>query len=519
MLQVAGNQLGIDVGDLGPLARAERRLIRAHDQLATSPILGTDIDYSLFTPRGHYTRTKALTRYFLGMSVLGQMAFALPGALQNDGSLAGTSGLRLGTLAARTLVGDGKLEGLWRDIYEPTAFLVGLSDDYTPFELAAAAESTSPGVMAAPGPLADDATIEQMGAALKAVRPVKIDTERPAVRLMGTRFVVDSWVMDQLLAPNVGTRERPRLLPSPLDLAAAFGSDFAYAIQQAAGETTYAHYDSQMAAVRAAIASRPDEAWGSTVYDAWLAAIEPMWLPHGTAFPDFMRTKAWKAKDHQSGFGSYTELKHDTILYTKQAVGEMGGAGPARIPRHWVEPDPVPFARLQAMADLERQGLSSRGLLSKSLDRLLSDYSDFAGFLARIASDELAGKSISKDDNQRLEAVGGTLEDFWWRTSDGPKYAMPSADEMSAVVADIASGRDQATNTIKVVETGTGYVDLILALVPDDQGRFQVAEGGVYSYYEFLQPVSDRLTDEAWRSMLNSGKAPARPTWVAPTMR
>ena len=80
-----------------------------------------------------------------------------------------------------------------------------------------------------------------------------------------------------------------------------------------------------------------------------------MWLPHGAAFPDFMQTDAWAAKDQQTGFGSYAELKHDTILYTKQAVGEMGAAGPPPPPsRNWVEPDPVPFARLSAMADADR---------------------------------------------------------------------------------------------------------------------------------------------------------------------
>jgi hypothetical protein len=519
LLQVAGRQLGLKVGALDDIGRAELALIQAHDQLTRSPLLGTDIDYSLYTPRGHYTRTKALRRYFLGMSVLGQTAFALPGALQNDGSRADDSGLRLAALAARTLVGQEQLEELWRDIYEPTAFLVGLSDDYTPFELATAVEAAQPGAMADPTPLAEDTTIESIAAALSAARPVRIDSERPAVRLMGTRFVVDSFVLDQLLSPNVGTQLEPRLLPSPLDLAAAFGSDFAYAIQRDAGETAYAHYDDQMAALRAAIAARPDEAWGSTVYDAWLAAIEPMWLPHGAAFPDFMRTDAWTAKDHQSGFGSYAELKHDTILYTKQAVGEMGGAGPDKTPRNWVEPDPVPFARIQAMAELERQGLKARGLLNKRLDTMLADVADLAGFAARVAGDELAGRAISKADNTRLLFIGGELEDLWWRTSDAPEGSLPSPDDTSAIVADIASGRDRATDTITVVEVATGYVDVLLVLVPDDKGRFHVARGGVYSYYEFLQPVSDRLSDEAWRSMLASGETPPRPDWIRPTMR
>ena len=182
-------------------------------------------------------------------------------------------------------------------------------------------------------------------------------------------------------------------------------------------------------------------------------------------------------------------------------------------------PTRCPSQRLQAMADLERSGLSSRGLLPKGLDRLLADFSDLAGFMARVAGDELAGKHITAADNQRLEIIGGTLEDFWWRTSDGPRFAMPSTDEMAAVVADIASGRDHTTGNISVLEVGTGYVDQILVLVPDDQGGFAVAEGGVYSYYEFTQPVSDRLTDEAWRSMLTSGEAPSRPAWIVPTMR
>ena len=88
---------------------------------------------------------------------------------------------------------------------------------------------------------------------------------------MGTRFVIDSWVLDQLIWPNVGTDADRRKWPSPLDLAAAFGSELAYGIQDAAGETEYANYPEQMDAMRAALEARPDAAWGGTVYDAWLA--------------------------------------------------------------------------------------------------------------------------------------------------------------------------------------------------------------------------------------------------------
>ena len=40
----------------GAARRAEKALIDAHGASTRSPILGSEIDYSLFTPRGHYTR-------------------------------------------------------------------------------------------------------------------------------------------------------------------------------------------------------------------------------------------------------------------------------------------------------------------------------------------------------------------------------------------------------------------------------------------------------------------------------
>lgn len=515
LLQVAAAELG-QSGRLGPLARQERQLVDAHAGRSVSPVLGIEIDYSLFTPRGHYTRTPELTRFFVAMSVLGQSAFYLPGALQSNDLRAGQEPLRMAVLAARTLVGDAEGETLWKAIYEPTAFLVGLADDYTPFELAAAVEATVPGGMADPSAFASDDTIAGLAASLTGTRAVQIDAERPSVRLMGTRFVIDSWVLDQLIYPNVGTAADRRLLPSPLDLAAAYGSDFAYRIQKKAGETHYLNYDQQLEQMRQALSGRAPEASAATVYDAWLSAIEPMWLPHGAAFPDFMRTRKWSAKDQQTGFGSYAELKHDTILFTKQPVGELGGAEPPALPRQWVEPDPVPFARLAALADLTRTGLDARGLLPASQRRLLRDLSTMCSMFSRIAANELAGKPISRKDNEQLAYIGGTLEGFYWKTGDQAGDLAPIVDKQAAIVADIARGT-AADGNDSVLEIGTGAIDRIFVLVPNDKGKFEVAVGGVYSYYEFTHPASDRLTDEAWRKMLKDGTAPARPTWEKQT--
>jgi hypothetical protein len=272
-----------------------------------------------------------------------------------------------------------------------------------------------------------------------------------------------------------------------------------------------------MAALRSAIAARPDEAWGQTVYEAWLAAVEPMWLPHGAAFPDFMRTDAWRSKDQQTGFGSYAELKHDTILYTKQAVGEMGDLQPELPPvRNWVEPDPVPFQRLSAMAGLTADGLAARDLLGKDMRKLLNDYIAMTDRLATIAADELAGGSITNKENEWLRAIGGVLESFWWRSGEKVDSAQPIRDDDAAIIADIMRGIDLDAGIDEVVEVGTGRIDRIFVLVPDDAGVFHVATGGVYSYYEFPWPTEDRLTDEQWWTMLRKGEEPDRPAWQAP---
>jgi hypothetical protein len=242
------------------------------------------------------------------------------------------------------------------------------------------------------------------------------------------------------------------------------------------------------------------------VYDAWLHALEPVFARHGDAFPAFMRGTAWAAKDLQTGLGSYAELKHDTILYAKQAFAEGAGEPPPSR-RNWVEPDPVAFARLVSATSLLRTGLAQRGLLSPQSGVLLDDTAELFGFFARVAGDELAGTPITEADNTRLTDVGGELSGLYWRSSDLQPGGWPLGDQDAAVVADIASSPKG------VLEVATGHFNRVYVLVPDDSGRFQVAAGGVYAYYEFTNPPGVRLNDTEWRAKLDAGTAPQRPAW------
>jgi len=499
-LEAVATVLGLEAGPVDDRALDEVDLVELHAGFATSPTLGVEVDYSLMTPRGHYTRSEDLTRYFRAMAMLGATPFSL-----NE-----PDALRRGLIVSATLTDNPGLMDAWQRIYDTTAFLVGSADDYTPAELMAAVETVS---ARQGGPaLGDDAFLVAVADELRATRPVLIDAERASVRVMGARFVLDSFLLDQLVDPQVWGR----LEPSVLDVAAAFGSDWALAQQEAAGvPAAYPEYADRLAGLRDLVAERAPADWGSTVYDAWLYAILPMWLPHGVAYPDYMQTETWAALAHQAGFGSYAELKHDTVLYAKQTFAEGDAPLPPAPPRHWVEPDPVPFERLAEAARLLRTGLADRDLLTTVTGDLLEGLVAMQDRFGRIARDELAGLPISDADNDWLAAIGTNFELLWLESGDveageaetGGFASEPDAKE--PVVVDIFS------NPTHALEIATGGFDTLYVLVPNDEGQFQVAVGATYAFYEFWVPRGERLTDEEWRAMLADGSNPERPEWLA----
>jgi hypothetical protein len=509
-LEAVATVLELDVGSIGDRAAAEVALVEAHTQLVASPTIGGDcplscVDYSLMTPRGHYTRTDDLQRFFKAMSMLGNTMFLVDNAHM----------LRVGALISRLIVTSPESVQDWATIYDPTAFLVGTADDYTPLEVAVAADAVIDAGLADPTALSSDATMLAIGQELLALRPVRIDPGLAALRTMGTRFVLDSWIYDQLTDPSVGNRTRP----TPIDLASVMGSGFSAGIQDEAGEpATYPDYEPRVVELRSSTEARTIEDWGWTVYDGWLYALEPMWgKQHPDAFPPFMRSNAWQAKSHNTGFASYAELKHDTILYGKQGIAEGDAPEPPPPPRHWVEPDPVAFGRLAALARMTRDGLIAGGLMmagdyntgdgnpwsDEEITRWASDYLiDILDRLERLAQDELDARPISADDNEWLSHIGSTFAWLVEAINRGEKEPTP-------IIADIFL--DAFAD--EVLEVGTGPLDTVHVLVPNDEGRFQVATGAVYSYYEFWGSRSDRMSDEEWWDRITEGDLPERPSW------
>jgi hypothetical protein len=115
--------------DIEDLVAPELELIGAHAGFGSSPVLGVDPgepykeDYSQYVPRGHYTRGEQRQRYFRAMMWFGRMNMRLKVADETRMALLLTRALHA------TKVSSGPATTAWSAIYDPTAFLVGNSDD------------------------------------------------------------------------------------------------------------------------------------------------------------------------------------------------------------------------------------------------------------------------------------------------------------------------------------------------------------------------------------------------------
>jgi hypothetical protein len=261
------------------------------------------------------------------------------------------------------------------------------------------------------------------------------------------------------------------------------------------------------------ISSLEIDSWTQNVYWAWLYALQPLLQTKDSAYPAFMQTDAWARKDLQTALGSWTELKHDTILYAKQVMAELGG-GPEEEPPHgYVEPDPEVYARLRSLAEMTQNGLAARDLLNPNTATNLQNLADLLSFLQSISEKELAGDQISDEDYNRIRYIGGEFEALTLAAAD--RESTDSSyrdlnDQKAAVIADVATGL-QPDGSLAALEEAVGQPAVIYVVCPDKP--YRIALGAVYTYYEFPVAVSDRLTDEEWQKKTASGTTPQQPDW------
>jgi hypothetical protein len=512
---VAARLLGLGdavPGDAAPLVQTEMKKINGREGFSLGACFPYKLDYSQFQPRGHYTRSPKLRRFFLAMMWYGQTPFA---TRLGDGSPAREPTLQ-GLLLARNLRLRGLLDD-WGAIYEPTTFFVGRADDHIAPQWLAVAD-TIYGRSATPDALADRAKLDRFleaveklpGAAIRA--ELVLDRQMPGpkhqLRFMGQRYIPDSEMLQRLSKPLV------RPFPTGLDVMAVLGSSRALNLLDGHPEIFnprgWADYKTERAALGKQFAAVRPARWTSNLYWGWLHTLRALLDPIPEGFPSFMQTDAWQDKSLSTALGSWAELRHDTILYGKQSAVECGDGEDRPTPKGYVEPNVPLYARLLELTRKSRSGLEERSLLPESLKYNFDELEGLLQFLKTCSEKELAGTPLSEDDNMEIRYIGGKIENLTRATMEGqPSYweLVDKGDRDMAVIADVH------TAVPEVLEVGVGRAAEIFVIVPIG-GRLMLTRGATFTYHEFRHPMSDRLTDEKWRAMLQRGDAPEPPFWT-----
>lgn len=509
--------------------QAELDLIKSQRDTAVSPVMSLgstpDIieslkeDYTQYIPRGHYTHSEALKEYFQTMMWYGRLTFRLKDEDET----------RSAVLITLALPEKDALSS-WDKIYQTTDFFVGQSDD-PGFEQYDAVLKNVYGQKPSLKIVSEDEEKWQLflekahkikGPAINSIpifdANIQPDREHEisGFRFMGQRYTVDADIFQRLIYREVGEnlKGQRRMLPKGMDIPAALGSEEASKILQDSGDFDYQNYPDNMKKMQQHLRDLPENSWHQNLYWSWMNALRPLTRVVPEGYPSFMRGQAWTRKELNTFLSSWTELKHDTLLYSKQNYAEMGGGGDEKIDdRGYVEPNPHLYARLASLSAMTRDGLDARGLLNErdadSLDRM----EQLALDLKIISEKELRDESLTEAEYELIRSFGGQLEHFWMEAlrdqsqEGGRSYLLTNNPAM--LVADVATAPPDT-----VLQEATGFVNQIYAIVPVE-GKLRIAKGAVFSYYEFPWPAQDRLTDEKWREMVMNRQTPELPAWTS----
>jgi len=520
---------------------AELQLIEQHSGFVPSLIFRYKEDYSQYVPRGHYTQDERLKRYFKALIWYGRIAFLLrgdPDTISEEDAKIQTMGASLiASSMDRVRTDNASVGDFWNRIYAVTAFFVGLADDLTPYEYKEAISEVF-GENFEAIELENNDQLLNLKAVLASMRSPEIYggtgdvvvvppftqeklkevlDKSKGMRFMGQRYVPDSYMFQNLVEPAVGwftgsgtpftwvmSMAGPiRGFPRGLDVMAVLGSDRAFEILEAEGDTAYENYREQLSKLRGEFAAFDENNWNRNLYWSWLYALKALVAEYGEGYPTFMQTKAWQDKELNTALASWAELRHDTILYAKQSYTPRATSVPPQ-PKPvvgYVEPVPEFYARVLALTKMTNNGLTAMNVLNQTSRIRLQNLENILSRLLLITEKELKNEELTERDYEFIRNFGEELAP----TVEG----VESEGKETTIIADVHTD----ANSGMVLEEGVGYVNLGLVAYKIPDGRIIIGAGPVLSHYEFKWPMQDRLTNEKWKDLLKS-EPPEMAKWV-----
>ncbi len=469
---------------------------------------GIMFPYSLFRPRGHYTRGEKLKRYFRGMMWLQTASF-------------GTSHKEEVMAAIQQACALKYAKENYDKLNTLITFLMGKPDNLSMIQVLAEVEKTG---LQMEDLLHNDEAIAKITAALNEIgnkqthiRPKFEKTSHNKINVMPQRYQPDAEVLQEM----VDTENKPtqRATPKGLDFFAAMGVSPAEQILIEEGQ--------KWKGFKPALENMKERMgkidWNETIATRWMNTLRTIYAKDKDAkLPYFMVTPEWDRKDLNAMLASWAELKHDAILYAKQPFGaECGGGGiPEPLTKGYVEPNTGFWKKAIELLENTQKLLKDQNMLTDKIKEATERIHEEAEFLLRVSEKELAGTVLTDEEYDQIKCIGATFENISLNLIRQPDQYLDGwsnvegADKKVALVADVYTANSDNNPEKSILFEAVGNADEIYVVVEID-GYLYLTRGAVLSYREFIQPIDmPRLTDEEWQEQLEKDPQKGVPEWM-----
>ena len=471
--------------------------------------------YSLFRPRGHYTRNYVLEEYFRGMMWLQSVPFGM----DNDDEV------NAAVIIAYTMMNNPEIQQKYDKINKIITYMMGQPDNLSIIQVIDELKKINRPMedllndKQAMSKLKKD--LEEIGNKATRIRPKYERTSHNKINVMPQRYQPDAEVLQEMV--DYDNKPTLRATPKGLDFMAAMGVSAAEQILKEE-QTPWKDYDKHLKAMK----KRMGEInWDETICTQWMNTLKVLnvWgsdKSNQKQLPYFMLNPEWSKKDLNAALASWAELKHDAILYAKQPMGaECGGGGPPEpIVKGYVEPNVGFWKKAIELLDNTEKLLKEQDMLTEKIKDATQRIREEAQFLLNISEKELAGKELSEEEYGQIECIGATFENISLDlVREKDQYLMgwsdvQGADKKVALVADVYTANADNNPEKSILFEAVGEADEIYVVV-EIGGYLYLTRGSVLSYREFIQPIDQpRLTDEEWQEQLEKNARKGVPEWM-----
>jgi len=463
------------------------------------------VDLSQMKPRGHYTQSKELERYFRAMMWLGRTEVRLA---KKDAKAEAWNVNRRAVrgLALFRALFTPRAERAWHVLDDATNALAGPPDSMSlpgydratkGLDLATASDEA---IVAA----FDKESTQKIGSQLLPPKTGDI-----SFLPLGQRYVFDSHVLS---AVTYGALKTYRMMPSPLDVAYAV-FDNPMALELLGKDLADPEYREALTGIAKRRDAMGPELWEGSLHHLWLSAIRALSPDRDKdkSLPAPMQSPAWEKRLLNTQLASWAELRHDNLLYAKQSYTAVAMC---EYPDAYVDPYPAFFTAMAKMAEKGRVLAATLPFQGGQGARVLAYFERVGAIATRLADMAARERRNEPLTSEQLDFMNHMVSidgkhagcTTVWEPHGWYADLHYSADDVlmhKPTIADVhTQPTDEAGNPVgKVLHVATGRPRMFSVTIQTCVGPREY-RGFVSSYDEVVTKEYQRLTDEEWSAKL-----------------